>query len=238
MKKSVVILSVVCLCLLTALAVSNAQDLKRPTQKAAVARNIPPRISSVSQEFYDLAVNLVVKGTAFPAKASGNLHHELRLAPVGGSGFGRNAVFYAGGNRVWSSTKIEEFLAANIPAGYKYKIGLVEFEDSNPNNKTLISNEVEYLVLMNVDKVTPNPVPRGTTEVVVATANKLGPQGAKIVKVGNQQAQVMKWGGTPDIANFKIKIPSGLVIPGIHELFVEENGKIVSNKARLRLQGP
>jgi hypothetical protein len=50
------------------------------------------------------------------------------------------------------------------------------------------------------------------------------------------QAQVLKWGGSPDIANFRIKIPNNLDVPGVYDLYVEENGVTVSNKARLRLQ--
>jgi len=240
MKKSVAFLSFACfLFLLTTLIVPGTQVSKQlPRKEAVAASRIPPRISSVSQEFYNLAVNLVVKGIAFPAKSSGNLYHKVRLVLQAGPGVSGGDVFFFDGNRVWSSTKIEEFLAANIPAGRRYKIGMVEFEGSNPNNKTLISNEVEYLLLMNVDKISPNPVPQGMTEVVVATANKLGPQGAKKVMVGNHQAQVINWGASPAIANFRIRIPGNLDVPGVYDLYVEENGTVVSNKATLRLQGP
>jgi hypothetical protein len=234
MKKTVALLSFVCLFILTTLSVPSTQLQK----KERIARRIFPRITLVTQEFYNLAVNLVVQGTNFPPKSDGDLQHRIRLVTLGGVGGAKGEVFFVSGNRTWSSTKIEEFLSANIQAGRKYKVGLVKYEQSNPSEKTLISNEVEYLLLMNVDNVSPNPVPHGTTEVVVATANKLGTQGSKIVKVGNQQAQVLKWGGTPDVANFKIKIPSSLVVPGIYDLYVEENGAVVSNKARVRLQGP
>jgi hypothetical protein len=47
---------------------------------------------------------------------------------------------------------------------------------------------------------------------------------------------VLKWGGSPDIANFRIKIPNNLDVPGVYDLYVEENGVTVSNKARLQLQ--
>jgi hypothetical protein len=122
-----------------------------------------------------------------------------------------------------------------VLAGRKYRVGLVEFVAPGPNKKKLISNEVEFLLLMKLATVTPDPVPQGTTEVEVTTTNDLGLQGSKIVKLGNQPAVVTQWGGPTK--KFKFRIPSLLAVPGIYELCVEENGIAVSNKVQVRLLG-
>lgn len=207
--------------------------------KSVVAKWMPPHISSVSQEFYPLAINLILNGTRFPPKiGSGNIRRNIRLVSMGGAGDAKGIVFYAGETGNWTQTRIDDLLGFNVLAGRKYRIGLVEFEAPGPNIKKLISNELEFLVLMNLDHVTPNPVHYGTTEIEVATANELGPQGAKIVKLGNQQAQVTQWGGPAPLGGkFKVSIPHGLAVPGSYLLYVEENGIAVSRKVQVQLLG-
>jgi hypothetical protein len=208
-------------------------------EKSVVAKWTPPHISSVSQEFYPMAINLILNGTRFPPKiGSGNIRRNIRLASVGGVGDAKGIAFYAGETGNWTQTRIDDLLGFSVQAGRKYRIGLVEFEAPGPNIKKLISNEVEFLLLMNLQTVTPEPVPYGTTEVEVATANELGPQGGKIVKLGNQQAQVTHWSG-PALpgGNFKFRIPQGLAVPGIYDLYVEEKGIPVSKKIPIRLLG-
>ncbi|MDH4271759.1 MAG: hypothetical protein OEW18_07265, partial [Candidatus Aminicenantes bacterium] len=183
------------------------------------------------QEYYALANNLILTGTRFPSKVTGNTWRNIRLASMDGG-----YVFFAGGTGNWTPTRVDDILPFNVLAGRRYKIGLVQFELSNASEKKLISNEVEFLLLMNLDSVTPNPVPQGTTVVEVITANELGPQGSKKVKFGNHQAQVVQWGGAAPLGGkFKVRVPPSLARPGVYELYVEENGIAVSRRVQVRL---
>jgi hypothetical protein len=206
-------------------------------QRQAMTKKIVPHISSVSQSFdYPLAIYLIVDGTHFPPKtADNNIRRNIRLVTMGGAGDTKGFVFYTGETGNWTSTRIDDFVGMEVLAGRKYRVGLVEFVAPGPNIKKLISNEVEFLLLMKLDTVTPNPVPHGTTEVEVTTTNALGVQGSKIVKLGDQPAVVTQWGGPT--RKFKFRIPSLLAVPGIYELYVEENGIAVSNKFQVRLLG-
>ena len=101
------------------------------------------------------------------------------------SGVGRIPIGQTGN---WTKTVLDDVLGPAIPTGRRYRIGIIEFQET-PNgigNKKLISNELEFLVLMNLDHVVPSSVHAGGTEVEVTTANELLPQGAKIVKFANQ----------------------------------------------------
>jgi hypothetical protein len=201
----------------------------------AVAKKIFPHISSVTQSFdYGLANYLIVNGMHFPPKtADNNIRRNIRLVTMGGAGSAKGYVFYLGETGNWTSTRIDDFVPMEVLAGRKYKVGLVEFTAPGPNVKKLISNEVEFFLLMKLETITPNPVPHGTTEIEVTTTNNLGPQGSRIVKIGGQTAVVTQWGGSG--TKFKFGIPHGLVIPGIYELNVEDNGGAVSNKVQVRL---
>ncbi len=199
----------------------------------AKIKYVLPRINSISQVYYALANNLVLAGMNFPSKVSGNTWRNIRLAALDGG-----YVFYAGGTGNWTPTKIDDILPFNVLAGRRYKIGLVQFEITSASDKKLVSNEVEYLLLMNLDHVTPHPVPAGMTTIEVYTANELGPQGSKRVKFGNHQAQVEQWGGAaPSGGRFIVRIPPNLARPGSYELFVEENGVPVSRKIQVQLSG-
>ena len=204
-----------------------------------VAKVPPPHISAVSQQFYPLANKLILEGRFFPPKTAANsIRRNIRLVSTTGGSYGNVAlkayVFYAGETGNWTPTRVDDLLGLNVQAGRRYRVGLVEFQMPGPNTKTLISNEVEILLLMNLDQATPNPVHLGTTEIEVITANELGPQGSKIVKLGGIQAPVVQW-GTAHPANFKIGIPHGLNSPGTYDLYVEENGTIVSKKLPVQL---
>jgi hypothetical protein len=159
----------------------------------------------------------------------------VRLVSTGGDTSGaRGSVFFESGDRSWTSTKIESFLSSDVTPGRKFKAGIVEYTTANPNEKKLLSNEVEFLLLIKIENVTPSPVPLGVGEIEAETATSLGTRGSKVVKFGNQQASVMVW----DRNKFKFKIPSGLHRPAVHELFIEENGQVVSTKLSVKLLGP
>jgi hypothetical protein len=196
----------------------------------------PPQINAVTQEYSAMAINLVLSGTYFPPKNVGNVWRAIRLR-TGGEGITgpKSSIYYAGETGNWTPTRVDDLLHFTIPTARRYKVGLVQYVAPGPPERTLISNEVEIFLLMDLDHVTPNPVPQGTTVVEVASSNLLGAQGAKIVKFGNQQAQVTEWGGTTPHANFKVRVPNTLVIPGVYELYVEENGAVISRKIQVRL---
>jgi hypothetical protein len=206
-------------------------------KKEIVAKVPQAYISSVSQSYYALAIDLILNGKNFPPKVgSGNIRRNIRLVSMGGAGDAKGYVFYAGETGNWTPVRIDDVLPLEVLAGRKYKIGLVQFEAPGPNIKTLISNEVDFFLLMNLDSVTPNPVPFGTTQLEVTTANTLGPQGSKIVKFGSFPAQVTQW-GSPASSKFKFIIPHGLAVPGSYLLYVEENGSPVSRKVVVQLLG-
>jgi hypothetical protein len=237
MNKKVLAMGASLLLLVLAIPVlPGAQLEKLKTQK------LPnPVIISISQSFYPMAINLILNGNFFPPKTgSGNIRRNIRLISMSGAVEGgvKAYPFYAGETGNWTATRIDDLLGFSVLAGRKYRIGLVEFEAPGPNIKTLISNEVEFLLLMNIDKVTRNPVPYGTIEIEAFTANELGPQGLKIAKLGGIQAPITQWGAPGPLSNFKIRIPHGLTVPGIYDLYVEENGVIVSRKVQVRLLPP
>lgn len=190
-------------------------------------------IDRVTQGFHSLAINLIVTGSGFPANSS---TRKVRLVAEGTDGLARGELYFESGNRMWTSTRIETFLSFNVVAGRNYKVGIVQASATNPKEMRLISNEVEYLLLINLDNALPSPVPLGTGEVTVATANMLGPQGSKVVKFGNQPAAVVSWGTAT--GSLRVKIPANLARPGQHDVWIENDGRIVSNKLRVRLLGP
>lgn len=204
-------------------------------QREAIKKRIFPHIISVSQSFdQPLSLYLIVDGMNFPPKtAEGNIRRNIRLVSTGGRGDPKIRVFYTGETGNWTPTRIDDFVGMEVLAGRKYRVGLVEFVAPGPNVKTLISNEVEFLLLMKLDTVTPNPVPHGTTEVEVAATNNLGSRGRRIIRFGGQLAAVTQWGGPT--RKFRFRIPGTLAVPGIYELYVEENGVAVSNKVQVRL---
>lgn len=231
MKKAILIMGPCLLVLLVTVLVWPGNQL--PQQ--AVTKKIFPHISSVTQSFdYGLANYLIVNGLHFPPKtADNNIRRNIRLVTMGGAGDVKGYVFYTGETGNWTPTRIDDFVPMEVLAGRKYKVGLVEFTAPGPNIKKLISNEVEFFLLMKLETVTPNPVPHGTTLIEVTTTNNLGSQGTKIVRIGNQTAVVTQWAGAG--MKFKFGIPSGLAIPGVYELCVEDNGVAVSNKVQIRL---
>ena len=203
-----------------------------------VTKKVQPYINSATANWSFLAIDLVLNGKNFPPKTgSGNIRRLIRLISMGGSVEGtKGSAFFMGQNGNWTPAIISDLIPFEIVVGRKYRIGLVEFDEFNPNIKKLISNDVELFILMNLDHVTPNPVPYGTTEVEVTTTNWLGPRGAKIVKLGNWSAPVTQWIELNN-TKFKISIPKGPAWPGTYELFVEENGTAVSRKVQLQLLG-
>jgi hypothetical protein len=231
MKKAILIMGPCILVLLVTVLVWPGNQL--PQQ--AVTKKIFPHISSVTQSFdYGLANYLIVNGMHFPPKtADNNIRRNIRLVTMGGAGDVKGYVFYTGETGNWTPTRIDDFVPMEVLAGRKYRVGLVEFTAPGPNIKKLISNEVEFFLLMKLETVTPNPVPHGTTLIEVATTNNLGSQGSKIVRIDNQTAVVTQWAGSG--MKFKFGIPPGLAVPGVYDLYVEDNGVAVSNKVQIRL---
>jgi hypothetical protein len=219
-------------CAALALESAAAPPDLQPTSQPVVARPAA-RIDSVSQKFPNLAIHLIASGTRFPAKAP---ERALRLAAVTPSGSPGSDVAYLSGNRSWTSTRIEDFLPFDLIAGKPYRVAIVEAGQFSPVEWKAVSNEVEYLLLMNLDRATPSPVPLGTGEITITTANKLGPRGGKVVKMGGKEAPVASW-GTP-AGDFRIAIPHGLMRPAEHQLWVEESGKRVSDVLTVTLLGP
>jgi len=196
-------------------------------------------ITAVSESFdYGLALYLFVDGMNLPPKHGANgIARYIRLSPVPGrAGMRRGSAFYTGNTGNWTPTRIDDFIPMEVIAGRRYMVGIIETVEPGPSAKTLISNEVELLLLMKLVTVTPSPVPQGTTEIEVNTTNVLGPQGLKIARIGGLAATVTQWNGAA--TKFKVRIPAALAIPGLHELFVEESGAPVSNKVAIRLLGP
>ncbi len=203
-----------------------------PKQDLKVKVKIPPHISSVAQDFPPGAINLLIYGTNFGAKESDDhkTFRKARLAPVAGG-----EATYAGGNRTWTSNRIEDYLGFSTIAGRRFRIGIVTYSSDNIEAKTLISNEVEHLLLMNLDHTTPSHVSPGTQEIQISTANRLGDRGSKIVKFGGITAEVTMWGGPdPNGGNFKIRVPS--VKPGLHDVWVEDGGVVVSDRLGVQIQ--
>ncbi len=218
--------------------VAGLTRLEGQLPQQAIAKRISPHIRAVSQSFdYGLALYLIVDGMNLPAKhAANNITRYIRLAPTAGrGGMRRGPSFYTGNTGNWTSTRIDDFVPMEVIAGRSYMVGLIECVEPGPSPKTLLSNEVEFLLLMKLVTLTPSPVPQGTTEIEVATTNQLGPQGGKVVRLGGQPATVTQWNGAT--RNFRILIPAALAVPGLHDLTVEEHGTAVSNKIQVRLLG-
>lgn len=226
------------LCFLAAaLAAAGGQAQQAPAQKIGVVVSKkppmnPPTINSINENFQPMAIDLALYGANFPSKhAPNNVARLIRLVPVGASG-----EYFIGQTGDWTPTVLHDTLGFAIPVGRRFRIGIVEFQEmpSGPHNLRLISNEREFLILMNLDHVSPNSVHGGGVEVEVTTANELGPQEAKIVKLGNMTCQVTHWPASGGI--FKVRLPSK-VAKGTYDLFVQENGIPVSKKIPLTVTG-
>jgi len=193
----------------------------------------PPTITSITEDFYPMAVNLVLHGMNFPSKhGSGGIERFIRLVAVGGTGDPNSYTYYAGQQGNWTPNQVDDLLGFYIPTGRRFRIGLFQQQEPSGTNKMLISNELEFLVRMNLDHVQPDPVPITATEVEVFTATHLGPQGARSVWLSNLQAQITQWLDENGI--FKIKLPANIQ-PGKFNLFVMENGIIVSKQLPVQL---
>ncbi|MCM2315702.1 MAG: hypothetical protein NDJ92_11200 [Thermoanaerobaculia bacterium] len=224
---------VVLVCSALAFASAAAPPDLQPTTSELPTARPTARIEAISQLYPKLAVHLIVTGSRFPHKTSGTM---LRLRPADGTSTTGPGVELLSGNRAWTATRIEDFLSFNTIAGTKYKIGIVKASDFSPVEWKLISNEVEYLLMMNLDHATPSPVPMGTGEVTISTANALGPKGSKVVKFGGKTANVVSWETTG--GGFRIEIPANVMRPGQHDVWIEENGKRISDKLPVKLLGP
>jgi hypothetical protein len=219
------------------LAAPAVQQQAIPLDKSITAKNlIPATISSITEDFQPMSVHLVLRGMNFPPKnAPNNIARLVRLVTVGGTGDPNSYTFYIGQTGNWTPTVIDDVFGFSVPTGRRYRIGIVQFQETPTgiNNKTLVSNEMEYLVLMNLDHVTPSPVPHLGTEVQVFVCNDVGSQGAKIVKYGGLPAQVTQWMNANGIIKIKLPLKSQV---GTHDLWVEENGVVVSKKLPVQLQ--
>jgi hypothetical protein len=237
MKRTVFVISA-CFLLFLLAGLSLPQE-HFPIQKSTTNK-LPPKITSVSQNYTFMAIDLVLNGRNFPSKNSGTLWRLIRLRGPGSAAEGvKSKDYFCGQNGDWTPTRVHDLIPHVIPLGQKYKIGIIQYDESNVNTKTLLSNEVEFLIHMSLDNVTPNPVPSTTTEVKVSTANVLGPQGSKVAVLSHHQAQITQWGGPPPLnaQEFKIRIPSDLPRPGTYDLWVQDGGNIVSKRIQVKLLG-
>jgi len=233
-RAAFVIVVCVSLVLLAGLTLSQDQGSQLPGQR------VKPNITSVSQDYYYQAVNLVLNGTNFPSKNTGPIWRLIRLRTAGSGDGTKGHAYYTGYTGNWTPTRVDDMINYDVPLGQKFKIGLIQYNESNANDKLLISNEVEFLVRMSLDSVTPDPVPFGTNEIKVATTNVLGPQGSKIVVLSHTPAQVTQWGGPPPLNwnEFKVRIPASLPRPAIYDLWVQDGNSIVSRMIQVKLRGP
>ena len=234
MKKALIIFGS-CLIVLSVAGFQGSQD---PLRQKVEAKILPAHITAVSQNFdHPGVLYLIVDGMNFPPKHGANgIARYIRLAPTSRRGVVRGTIYYTGSLGNWTPTRVDDFVPMDVVAGRRYRVGLIQCVEPGPSAKELISNEVDYLLLMKLEAVTPNPVPSGTLEIEVATANPLGGQGRRVVKLGGQEATVTQWSSAGK--NFKIRIPAVLAVPGVHELVVEEMGEAASNKVQVRLLGP
>jgi len=231
---------VIAACFLLFLLVGLISSQDQLQAQRAVTKLATPRITSVSQNYTYLAIDLVLNGTNFPSKNSGTVWRLIRLRAPGSAGEGvKSKDYFFGNTGDWTPMRVHDLILHVIPLGQKFKIGIIQYDESNVNAKTLISNEVDFLVHMSLDSVTPNPVPATTTEVKVSTANLLGPQGSKIAVLSHHPAEVTQWGGPPPLnaQEFKIRIPSDLTRPGTYDLWVQDGSNIVSKRIQVRLLG-
>ncbi len=215
-----------------------APDLNQLEQRTDLSpRQARISIQSVTAEYqYESAINLILTGANFPRQSEGTTHRMIRLVSVDAadSGIAKGDIYFSGGNRLWTSSKIETFLSSDEITGRRYKAGIVEYSAANPSLRKLISNEVEFLLKIKIERVTPSPVPLGTSEIEARVACRLGSQGSKIVKFAGRTATITKW----DQTAFRFVIPTGVGRPGVHELFIEEAGQAVSTKLSVKLLGP
>lgn len=222
-------LAVVLVCF--ALSCTTAVD--QPSTKAAGERPTAVRaqITDVTQKFSKMTITLSVSGARFPAQSPAR---KIRFTPPEGAS-APVGTFYASGDKLWTPSRIEANVPFDVVAGRKYMIGIVEASATNPAQMNLISNEVKYLLPMKLDHATPGVVSPGKGEVRITTANTLGPQGTTIVKIGNQVASVMTW-GVP-ASDFRIRIPENLSRPGEYDVWLEDEGRIVSDTLKIKLLG-
>ncbi len=203
---------------------------------------IKPRITSVTYFFHGVGaeISLAFTGIAFPANQSQNKQRLFRLRAPAWKGGGED-VYYVGQPSQtlggWTATRAEVMLP-NLPVGRTFTIGLGEKEMSSPDSTfVLLSNEVQYLVPMEMAATTPHPIPMSTSEIVGRTACKLGPRGGRVVKLDGQTLNVTRW--SPDEWNFAFLKPNGLAVPAIHHLWVESaGGQVLSTKLTVRFEGP
>ena len=231
---------VLCGLFLTGLAGSAAGQIDR--EKVQNFIPLKPTITSVTHRLngVGMPVSLAFAGTAFPANQSQTKQRLFRLRAPAWKGGGED-VYYVGQPSetlgAWTSTRAEVMLP-NIPLGRTFTIGLGEREKSSPDTTfVLLSNEVQHFIPIELADTTPQPVPLGTSEIVARTSSKLGPRGGRIAKLDGQTLNVTRW--VPDEWNFAFQRPDGLVVPSIHQLWIESaGGEILSTKFSVRFLGP
>ena len=128
--------------------------------------------------------------------------------------------------------------ASIVPVGRTFTIGVGEKAIYSPDSTfVLLSNEVQYFIPIELAQTTPQPIPLGTLEIVARTRSPLGRRSGRVVKLGGKMVTVTTW--NPDDWNFAFLRPDGLVIPGVHELWIESAGGLVlSTKLRVKFLGP
>lgn len=210
-----------------------------PSRSKGIVR-IKPKITSITHSWNQAALSIIldVRGIALPANQTETKQRLYRLrapAMLGGEN-----VYYAGQpSRIfeWTSTHAETWLDY-FAAGRTFTIGVGQKAIFSPDSTfVLLSNEVQYFIPIELAQTTPQPIPLGTLEIVARTRSPLGPRSGRVVKLGGKTVTVTTW--NPDDLNFAFLRPDGLVIPGVHELWIQSaRGLVISTKLRVKFLGP
>ena len=147
---------------------------------------------------------------------------------VNGTGFGAsqgNKIVKVGTQPMtiytWTNTRIHGFVTLNqVNLGQTYPVYLV---DQTTNQG--ISNQVSLKILSRIYWISP---PQGApgTSIMLLIGNRSTAQGTTIFKIGTAQAPIVHWAGGEGV---DITVPN--LPPGNYEFFMEDLGKVISQKA-------
>jgi hypothetical protein len=123
----------------------------------------------------------------------------------------------------WSDTRILGYVTLDqVSLGNSYAVYCA---DKSTNSR--ISNQVSIEILARIYIVEPNEGSPGTNIELWVADRGGNTQGTKKVKMGSVEAPVTNWVSGEVI---KINVPS--LPPGDYELYLEDSGKVISNKFR------
>jgi len=211
-----------------------------PNRSKGIVR-IKPKITSITHSWNQAALSIIldVRGIALPANQTETKQRLYRLRAPAATGGGENIYYIGQPSRIfeWAPTRAVTWMDY-FPLGRTFTIGVGQNAISSPDSTfVLLSNEVHYFISIELAETTPQPIPLGTLEIVARTRSPLGPRSGRVVKLGGKTVTVTTW--NPDDWKFTFLRPDGLVIPGVHELWIESAGGLVlSTKLRVKFLGP